>query len=666
MLSAEERRRAARAMMDEDARCDALHDDDDVGGAGRCDPDRADELSSPVKEGKAVARTVKKKKAVNLSKTASPAASTSRSSPGSSPSSSSPRLAVKFGGKVFRTLDRDVAGVSYSTQGNLLGEPDEEIGDAERERGEKRRIELEREMLRSRKKAKSGDEVEEGTRKRKIEELTTPTKAARPPRRSPSPPLAHLDTPRDPPPTLGAPFSAFKQIRKRSPSESTPLPPVLAKLLTLHNTLESTLLLHLSSSGSAVASTSSQFNADGEAVLRIPNLVNLLELTKMMGSSGRTFGEKELAQLVWVWEGCGTGERVDDDDDLKLETGEAGGMGFIVTRTRASTSSGIVRPLGIGISVGVKTNAQLPKFELVPPTSPSRSPGSPSRRTAPPSPGAVGRGRDGMSVAALWTQGKDKRKEEFEARLREWGKVCALKENAHSPGEFPATVPSIPLADLPASIPAVHAVPGTTSPVSKKTVDVFGPKIPITPPEQSSFQALMAGKPVAKPTGSAKERMKSLAARIQAKADQKRSAYENLTALSDGSADVKKSLKKDKDIGAAWRVLEAERHQRNAMLSRLGSVADGVWMLFDVGRKRSIALCDVAASVAKSSKISLSDDEAQVALTLLCEVCPDFVYTKTVDREPWLCMKGEIGLREAKDLVREELARSKAATVALA
>lgn len=49
-----------------------------------------------------------------------------------------------------------------------------------------------------------------------------------------------------------------------------------------------------------------------------------------------------------------------------------------------------------------------------------------------------------------------------------------------------------------------------------------------------------------------------------------------------------------------------ERHKRNSLLSRLGSVGDSLWMLFDVGRRRSILLEDVGVSVSKNSSICLS------------------------------------------------------------
>ena len=49
-------------------------------------------------------------------------------------------------------------------------------------------------------------------------------------------------------------------------------------------------------------------------------------------------------------------------------------------------------------------------------------------------------------------------------------------------------------------------------------------------------------------------------------------------ALAEGSLSAKKSLRPDRDVGTSWRIEQQERFKRNAMISRLGSVADGVWM----------------------------------------------------------------------------------------
>lgn len=331
----------------------------------------------------------------------------------------------------------------YSPLADFLGEPEEEVGEANRERGEKRRLEIQREMSKVKRPRFHYQEGSGSTTKPVASRSSSSIKhlfqhAA--PLSHPPSPDRHYTPPSSP--SLGLPFSAFAPGAKMTATSSNPttipsphqLPPSLSNLLKLHIILEGALLIHLANEGSAVASSTSKLNSAGQAVLRIPNLINLPDLRKKIESGGRSFGEKELAKLVWVWEGCGQKEGTDEDtieseDELRLDTGESGGMGFIVTRTRASTATGIVSTFGIGISVAIKQNPQLPQFEIIaPPSSPSRSPKSPCQRSTPASPVSIGRGREGMSVVALWSQGQEARRGEFAARLREWANRCAEDE----------------------------------------------------------------------------------------------------------------------------------------------------------------------------------------------------------------------------------------------
>lgn len=363
---------------------------------------------------------------------------------------------------------------SYSRSGNFFGEPDEEVGDAELARQDQKRKILEDRMRvstgkkRVRGSGEDGAEEEEdlwihprsiGSTSSSSRIVTTPSKRTVPsrtavvqPRFLPRQSTSSSSSAPLPPPHLGLPFStintslsAFSSIF--SSSNCPPLPSPLSDLLSLHTALESALLFHLANEGSAVASSTSRVNEKGETEMRILNVIDLGELGRKIGSGGRRFGERELGELCWVWEGCGFGEEEDereDDEDEELnvekeritsfanpgeeETG--GGMGFLVsrTRTRCTSSHNIITTYGLGISVRIKTNPQLPKFELLaPPGSPSRSPSrSPIR--APQSPGSIGKGREGMSVVALWSQGNEARRAEFARRLRQWGRRCAEEE----------------------------------------------------------------------------------------------------------------------------------------------------------------------------------------------------------------------------------------------
>jgi hypothetical protein len=276
-----------------------------------------------------------------------------------------------------------------------------------------------------------GDSLKRGRTTGSSSKLSTPTKRATRPPRSLSPPPARivLARQRPSPPNLGLPFS----LEPTSPSKSTHLPPALADLVTLHAALEGALIMHLGTAGWAVASSAAtDFDEAGRATVRIPNLIDLQELGKMVRSGAQQFGEKELARLVWAWEGCGIGEEGEDaeEEDLKVEMrgeDEAGGLGFIVSKTRIGKGHNIQNIYGIGIAVTLKSNPQLPKLELVAPSSPSRKDDK-QAAIAPPSPSSIGKGREGMNVVALWTQGKDARREELVRRLRAWGRRCAREE----------------------------------------------------------------------------------------------------------------------------------------------------------------------------------------------------------------------------------------------
>lgn len=451
-------------------------------------------------------------------------------------------------------------GVSYSPGGDFFGEPDEEVGEVEREQREQRRREVELDMRRQ-----GGKRVKRGTSGidddlfvqaprgvASTSKLSTPTKARVPPRsyEPPRAPAAILAGQRASPPPLGLPFLPRSNVLlSSSPSiPTTPLPPPLADLLALHTALESVLLFHLANEGSRVASSTSSTNAAGEATIRLPNLIDLPDLSRKIESSGRRFNEKEFARLVWVWEGCGVGEG-EEEEELEIRSEgaakDAGGMGFIVSRTRCGTANAVVSTYGIGISVTVKTNPQLPKYELVgPPSSPSRSP---EKKVAPPSPNSLGRGREGMSVVALWSQGNDLRREEFGRRLKEWARRCAEDEvscglrsrskpatNAQRQNDVvsasnlpprkrpnhmissPAFVlPDIPRATLPSLSPSVPSVAGTSSPSPKKKVpsDVFGPGIAIADPN-GTLAMLVEGQKALPTGGVVKDRKQAMLERV--------------------------------------------------------------------------------------------------------------------------------------------------------
>ncbi|SCZ88231.1 BZ3500_MvSof-1268-A1-R1_Chr2-1g04274 [Microbotryum saponariae] len=638
--------------------------------------------------------------------------------PTSSPSSvlngaasphSSPTIAVKFAGKIFRTLDTKLQGVEYSSEANFLGEPDEQVGDLERERADERRKRLERAMLveapemtdkRRRGTQDPLKDTEPSKRARTLlsrhESLsslsassptTSPVKAETPTRRRPGQSRHEAARTPSPPPapflarTLPTSSAALSQAfaLETSLSKKSSLPPALADLVALHAALEGALIMHLGTSGWAVASSAvTEHHPDGSSTIRIPNLIDLDDLTKMLQSGARRFGQRELARLVWAWQGCDMSEASSSDgevsdDELMIEhrrEGEAGGLGFIVSKTRVGRAGKIENTYGVGISVSLKSNPQLPKFELLPPTSPSQR--SNKAPEAPPSPSSLGRGRDGMSVVALWTQGKNARRTELERRLRAWGKRCSRAEQVrispiYNPSlpPFPSEIPEIPRATLPSLEAAAIAVPGTLSPSPKKPRaplnDVFGPAVPIAGPNRSVLM-LLEESVVKHPPSAAKvkasERNRMMRERLAAKHAESLLPSTNQAFLSSiaEAASPSKSLKRQRkgEAEEAWSV-EKDIYKRNAIISRLGNIADVVAMFSNKCGGRPSLVYDIALAVANSPLVKIGEDEAMESLHMLCNLFPDFSTIKAVDRQDWLYVKREARPTVVKARVAEEL-----------
>ncbi|GAA5886116.1 hypothetical protein JCM6882_004270 [Rhodosporidiobolus microsporus] len=695
-LPAPERRRRVRAMLDED--------DHAVPSTA---PGLRDGLEGgALKRTKQAGRTLRRdSRAAGQPPPTPPSSSRRRTSSASSSaaavpttSSSSPKLLVKLNGRVYRQPEEgDLRSRAHFEADLLLNEPSETVEDLELERRQEKRRRVEQEMKRERMleaqaspsaKGKGrvlmfdSDDEDEGLRVEGMKgalgssPFGTPTKSrsgstfARPSTPPPRP-APTAESPASPSPSLGLPF-AFQSPRSASRAAKTPLPPPLAGLLSLHSAVERSLILHLSTAGSSVASSTSEVDGEsGQAVVRMTNLIDLPQLSRMLESTGKRFGEDELRRLVWLWEGCGglvaEGGRRNED--------EAGGMGFVVTRARTSSAAGacISGTYGVGISVVVKTNPQLPKFELV-------SPGRRKEQVTPPSPSSVGKGREGMSIVALWTQGKEQRQVEVERRLRLWAKETGVKkedgeEQTDDTLTFDWTVsassqPSVLLANIPrASLPllnaAVPAIPSTSTPSPKKpstAAQISLSSLPVASPEKFA-SALLAGKPIKAKGGKAADRAAALRERIQAKQDaQKQSAYHaSLSALFSGDSPTKRSLKRHAgDLDSADATAEpavvsrADLLKRNAMLSRLGSIADVVAMRC-TGRPTRFE--EVCTAIANSPLLAIGFDEADQSLAFLSAHFPNFCYIKLVGVERWLYLRGVEKPLDVKERVKAELAR---------
>lgn len=201
------------------------------------------------------------------------------------------------------------------------------------------------------------------------------------------------------------------------------------------------------------------------------------------------------------------------------------------------------------------------------------------------------------------------------------------------PDVFDSTpaVPMVPLAALPLLSPAVPAIPSTSTPSPRKrtssTSDPFASPsatkraaaagdnaaLPVVSPEKF-VETLLAGKPLKSKAGKAADRERALRERIQAKqAAQQKSAYHaSLSALSTGeSSPTKRSLKRhgpssgEDDLGPESGepvITMHEVRKRNAMLSRLGSVADVVAMRC---QGRPILYEEVCTAISNSPLVSI-------------------------------------------------------------
>jgi hypothetical protein len=334
-----------------------------------------------------------------------------------------------------------------------------------------------------------------------VEQSRTPTKRRPPPTESPTGPIYRPIDSRAAP-KLGLPFTSTKSTlastslkrRRTHSSTSSPLPPCLASLVSLHNSLESALVLHLGREGSALASsTSSPSNHEGEKTVRIPKLIDYITLKALLESGGKRFSETELAQLLWIWEGCGLeGGPSSDDEELVIGLeGEGkmkarGGVGFTITTTRTIGSMGkSIATYALGITLIVRQNPQLPLLSLVAPSSPLRASHSSSVPSSPafnspsrsprkvittgsrsPSANTSGSGRGSMNIVALWSQGSESRKIEITRRLREW--AMSGHSDSSSSAIFPTTLPAIPLAPLPSLLPTLSAIKSDAPSPSKR------------------------------------------------------------------------------------------------------------------------------------------------------------------------------------------------------
>lgn len=303
------------------------------------------------------------------------------------------------------------------------------------------------------------------------------------------------------------------------------MPSSFANLLALHNALEKALLLHLATQGASAAMTivnSSQstcspkrnnsrppardermktpepdqqgssrrdLNTEQEEdmvkTFRLESLVSWPVIKPIVErGSGKNFGEKELAQLLWLWQNdpdgdpiekekikvgkrkdCGSTD-VDTQHDHEGGAKEQVGMGFIISRVRSLDPTGSLEKkrlrytYGLGLEIKARENRQMPSYSLESPgktneflESPSRTCTRGAENRPRKSPSKI-KAKDVMNLVALWSSKSVDRKAEVARRLRSYWLHNSLDS---SPQTCYITVPSpsrlqricIPLATLP-------------------------------------------------------------------------------------------------------------------------------------------------------------------------------------------------------------------------
>ncbi|WAQ93065.1 hypothetical protein PtA15_18A121 [Puccinia triticina] len=275
------------------------------------------------------------------------------------------------------------------------------------------------------------------------------------------------------------------------------MPSSFATLLALHNALEKALLLHLATQGanaamtvvnptqpagpppttaprspsrpdermktpepdprrSRRATTPEQEEEDMVKTFRLESLVSWPVIKPIVErGSGKHFGERELAQLLWLWQNDPDdqpdNEREDrqtrkrkpsatpDLDEQPLERsssrsthpdqlGEAKeqvGMGFIISRVRSLDPSGGMEQkrlrytYGLGLEIKARENRPMPSYSLQSPGKTNEFLESPSAAESRPrkSPSRI-KAKDVMNLVALWSSKSVDRRAEVARRLR--------------------------------------------------------------------------------------------------------------------------------------------------------------------------------------------------------------------------------------------------------
>ncbi|WRT69500.1 uncharacterized protein IL334_006486 [Kwoniella shivajii] len=465
------------------------------------------------------------------------------------------------------------------------------------------------------------------------------------------------------------------------------LPPHLQTLLNLHRSFNLALSLYIATHPPVLPP-----HPPSATSVPLPNLTNFLALKETVErTSGRRFGLQELGRLAWVWSWDGKSlpdekaisERnkkamIDEDNPFLVSStsspssssvnpmsststtvhdigsGQIQGLSYLITPTRTldPNTGRRVYTHGLGIELELRK-------------------GETRQVLLGGAEGGIGNKGQGGGVGAIgrWNTNGDMREEIFKERLEKWVTLnggyepppkSILPTPTTSETSTRSSIPPIPLLPLPhlpssTLLPSANLFSNFSSPSSssvtstpKKTHSTPSTDSPKTaglsdPFELSDDKDEKKGK-VIRP-GSVEDRRQAMMDRIKARSGNGKNPMSTLGS----SAGV---FGRGNSLSAAG---QHEELKRRSTLSRLESIAEGVWMMFSApspgpntlpsaprGRRKAIPMMEVAEVIVKSSKTPISSAEAQASLQLLTELCPFFLTVKIIGKQEWLEMPSSV------------------------
>ncbi|EJT97745.1 hypothetical protein DACRYDRAFT_25082 [Dacryopinax primogenitus] len=416
---------------------------------------------------------------------------------------------------------------------------------------------------------------------------------------------------------------------KKQSNRSSTLPPTLSHLLQLHTALESLLALKLGSSALAPSAHPTRIDT-----LTIINICTSAELER---AAGRRCAPAEIARLCWIYEAGVAPVAVETRPETPVNSKEQNDNPFVTpTKSRRSELEWMRGGTGITLSPMRVLEKDFGKRRTV-------------YAFGIEVDASASGGKTGLDVASRWLSEKPPRVRLIEKRIRDWWK----KNTVNPLPPFPSSTlpPLIQPANLPtpsstrtrslASTPVKKGALSSNTPTPTRVHKALMSDNPfMTPPETpTKIRGLPSSLPVtpAKSDGritptsgsSVKDRKNALFERLAAKAGTPRGTI----------------LFRDEQTEEE-RAFTPDELKRRSALSRLGGVAEGIYMMFSstggdlatpaTRRRRAVPMDEAIQILVKSSKVAISEAEAQLSIKMLTELCPFFVRILVIDRAEWL------------------------------